>query len=63
MQQKMSINEYRNSEFTPQSRPTRSTVARWIRNGTLPGIKIGGRLWVYVHPTEADALVQRVLNP
>ncbi len=46
----MSIQEYRETEFTEKSQPSFNTVKAWIRNGVVYGKKIGGK-W-YVDPTK-----------
>lgn len=60
---KMSIEEYLDREFTEESRPTRKTVVNWIKKGTVEGVELGGKFWVYEEAaTEADRLVDRVLK-
>lgn len=59
---KMSIEQYLEREFTPESRPTQKTVKNWINKGVVDGVKFGGRYWVYETVTEADRMVERVLR-
>jgi hypothetical protein len=49
--------------FAAESRPADITVLRWLRNGDLPGKKVGGTWYVDEHAwlAEGDDLVQRVL--
>lgn len=61
----MTIKEYRETRFSPGSRPDPRTVRRWIDSGALYGEKIGGTY--YVEPDRkivraANELVLRVLN-
>lgn len=44
----MSVKEYREKEFTPESRPTMTTITRWIRTGKLEGKRIGGLYFVLI---------------
>lgn len=50
--------------FEEGSRPSEVTLGRWLRNGTVPGRKIGGIWYVDRHAWDAgdDELVQRVLE-
>lgn len=59
---KMSIEQYLEREFTPESRPTQKTIVNWIKNGHVDGVKFGGKWWVYETLTEADRMVERVLR-
>jgi hypothetical protein len=59
---KMSVTEYCDREFTPESRPCEKTVIRWIQNDIIEGVQIGKRWWVYETVTEADRLVENVLR-
>ena len=49
--------------FSPESAPSVLTVRRWLRNGSLPGRKIGGTWFVDEHEwlADGDELVLRVL--
>lgn len=50
--------------FAPESRPAEITVQRWLRNGVVPGKKVGGTWFVDEHAwlADGDDLVQRVLE-
>lgn len=61
-QRKMSIDEYLDQEFTPDSRPCRKTVVNWIKKGLVPGCELGGKFWVFEQTTPADQLVSKVLK-
>lgn len=62
----MRLVEYRrfaDTLFEPDSRPADITLQRWLREGKLPGRKIGGVWYVDEHAFLAanDPLVERVL--
>ena len=59
---KMSIEQYLEREFTPESRPTQKTIVNGIKNGQVDGVKFGGKWWVYETLPEADRMVERVLR-
>ena len=40
--------KYREERFVEGSRPSVSTLRRWIENGKLPGKKIGGQTYVEI---------------
>jgi hypothetical protein len=50
--------------FSEETRPAELTVIRWLRNGKIPGRKVGGTWFVDEHAWLAggDDLVQRVLE-
>lgn len=50
--------------FAEESRPAEITVLRWLREGKIPGRKVGGTWYVDEHTwlADGDALVQQVLD-
>ena len=46
--QLMSITEYQRRYFVKGSAPSKTTVRRWICNGTIPGEKIGCNHYVNI---------------
>lgn len=50
----MTIREFIEKKFSPQSRPTRNTMIDWICRGHLKGYKLGTR-W-YIEDSELDNL-------
>ena len=63
----MLLVEYRkfaDKTFDESSRPADITLQRWLREGKLPGHKIGGIWYVDMHAFLAanDPLVERVLS-
>lgn len=50
--------------FADASRPADLTVLRWLRDGKLPGKKIGGTWYIDEHAwlADGDELVRRVLE-
>jgi len=44
----MLVSEFRKKRFTGKSKPCERTIKRWIKEGTIPGKKIGGRYYVDV---------------
>ncbi len=50
--------------FAEESRPAEITVLRWLRDGKIPGRKVGGTWYVDEHAwlSDGDDLVQRVLD-
>lgn len=50
--------------FAPESRPAEVTLLRWLRQGKVPGKKVGGKWYVDEHEWLAggDPLVQHVLE-
>lgn len=59
---KMSIREYQEREFTPDSTPSHTTIARWIEQGHIPGERIGNTWYVYADVTSSELLVEKVLR-
>lgn len=59
---KMSIREYLDREFTPDSAPSPSTVRNWIDKGIIPGERIDKSYWVYADVSQSELLVERVLR-
>ena len=61
--QLISIPKWQEKHFAEGSAPDDVTIRRWLRDGKLPGRKIGG-LW-YIDDAawlaDGDALVERVL--
>lgn len=52
--QLMSPTEFCNKYYDDYSRPARSTVYRWLRDGKLPGVKIGRCMYVDIEKFEAQ---------
>ena len=52
----MTIDAFRRGYFVDGSRPTRAQVRGWIDAGTLPAIRLDGRL--YVREDNADAFLR-----
>lgn len=48
----MLVSEYRWTRFQGNKKPHQKTLIRWINEGTLPGLKIGGRYYVNVSSEE-----------
>lgn len=50
--------------FAEETRPAEITVMRWLRDGKIPGRKVGGKWFVDEHAwlADGDDLVQRVLD-
>ena len=59
---KMSIREYLEREFTPESAPCNATVVKWIEEGHIPGERIGKSWFVYADITSSELLVEKVLR-
>lgn len=60
----MLATEWADSTFSEASRPSEVTLARWLREGTVPARKVGGRWYVDQDAWLAgdDELVHRVLE-
>jgi hypothetical protein len=60
----MLASQFARQYFTEGSRPSRSTLARWIERGDLPGRRIGSNHYVDVAQFRAvgDKLVLKVLR-
>jgi len=59
----MRVSKYREHKFAPDSRPSITTIKKWIQNGDIAGEIIGGNYFVNtdnVVPT--NSLVNKVLN-
>ena len=42
----MRVSKYREEKFTPNSRPSITTIKKWISNGDIAGEIIGGNYFV-----------------
>lgn len=55
---RVTVTVYINEYFEPGSRPTHSTVIRWVNKKQLAGEKIGGTWYIYpdktIEPIEDD---------
>lgn len=60
----INVPNWRTKYFEDDSRPAEITVMRLLRDGKLPGRKVGGKWFVDEHAWLAgdDPLVQRVLE-
>ena len=60
----LSIQEYCEKLFTPDSRPSHATVRRWIREGDLAGRRIGKKFFVDSAAVDSggNPLVERILR-
>ena len=65
----MTIPEYLKHQFAPGSAPSVSTVRRWVNQGKIDGVKMGGVYYIangltvsYAYQNPTTALVNRVLN-
>ena len=61
--QLVTIEEWSTTNFSEKSRPPEFTVRRWLRDGVVPGEKIGKTWYVDQHAWIArdDSLVAKVL--
>jgi len=50
--------------FDASSRPSVATLQRWLRDGKIPGKKVGGTWFIDEHAwlADGDDLVERVLK-
>jgi len=50
--------------FDDNSRPSVATLQRWLRDGKIPGKKVGGTWFIDEHEwlADGDLLVERVLK-
>ena len=50
--------------FDTDSRPSVATLQRWLRDGKIPGKKVGGTWFIDEHEwlADGDDLVERVLK-
>ncbi len=59
----MRVSEYRMTEFEPNSRPSITTIKKWISNGDIAGKIIGGNYFVDMDKImPANDLVYKVLK-
>lgn len=59
----MRLNQYRDVTFTPGSKPSITTVKKWIMNGDIAGEIIGGNYYVNTDKVAAaNDLVLKVLQ-
>lgn len=60
----IAVPAWREKYFAADSRPAEITAMRWLRDGKVPGRKVGGKWFVDEHAwlAEGDPLVQRVLE-
>ncbi|MCG5512773.1 hypothetical protein [Ectothiorhodospira shaposhnikovii] len=62
----MLVSEYRHLRFTPGSRPSINTLKKWIREGELPGKRLGNLYYVEVEAEASaateDELINRILR-
>lgn len=61
----MSIEEYIEQRYTPRSRPTKKTIIRLIKQGELPGKKLGKFYYININAEackSGNPLVDRVLG-
>lgn len=60
----MTLQAWADKYFVDGSRPSDVTLGRWVRQGVLPGRKIGGTWYVdeNVWLADGDDLVERVLK-
>ncbi|MGQ4661295.1 helix-turn-helix domain-containing protein [Lysobacter sp. F6437] len=60
----LKANAWADKYFGEESRPAEITVMRWLRDGKIPGRKVGGTWYVDEHAwlADGDPLVQQVLE-
>jgi hypothetical protein len=60
----LAASAWRAKYFAEDGRPAEITVLRWLRDGKVPGRKVGGQWFVDEHAwlAEDDELVKRVLE-
>ncbi len=59
----MKLSQYRQKQFVEGSRPTISTLKRWIDKGEIDGERIGGNYYVRVGEIKpVNHLVTKVLQ-
>lgn len=64
----VSIRDYRERLFPPESRPTAATVRRWILNGVIPARavrRLGKRYFIDLSKLDSgpvNSLVEKVLH-
>lgn len=60
----MSVKEYRETRYTPESRPSERHIIKLVREGVLPGIRQGKFFYIDLDKEEkltGDTLVDSVL--
>jgi hypothetical protein len=60
----LTTEKWLNRYFDDTSRPSVSTLQRWLRDGKIPGKKVGGTWFIDEHEwlADGDDLVERVLK-
>lgn len=62
----LTVENWISREFTPGSRPKRTLVWRWIREGVVPAAKLGKRYYIpadfSLSNNTGNELVDRILN-
>lgn len=60
----MTTHDWAEKYFAEESKPADLTVRRWLKDGKVPGRKVGGTWYIDEHAWLAggDDLVQRVLE-
>lgn len=60
----MLLSEFSRRHFSEGSRPSLSTLRRWIERGLLPGRRFGTQYYVdySLYRAQGDELVEKVLN-
>ena len=59
----MKLSEYRETTFTPNSRPCITTIKKWINNGAIAGVIISGNYFVNTDKVvPVNDLVNKVLQ-
>lgn len=60
----MGIPQWQAKHFAEDSSPDEVSIRRWLRNGKLPGRKVGGTWFIdeAAWLADGDDLVQRVLD-
>ena len=59
----MRVSEYREDTFTVNSRPSITTIKKWIQNGDIAGTIIGGNYYVDTEKVvPVNDLVNKVLG-
>jgi len=61
----VSIKEYRERFYSPDSRPCQKTIYRWIKAGELPAQLRGGKFYIdtdNIRKQTGNSLADRILN-
>lgn len=58
---RVTVQEYLQRNFSPQSAPSALTIRRMIQRGELPGEKFGNRYYVFEEST-GDSLVDDIIK-